>query len=72
MDTRTRWSHILVIVGLMGMVVGTIDPLEGAFVLIAVDSIHSAISGRLDHGPCRGYLTADRIFQAFHVMNVVC
>ncbi len=33
MSGRTLWSHILVIVGLLAMLVGAIDPLEGSFVI---------------------------------------
>ncbi len=34
MGTRTFWSHILVVIGLLAMVVGAIDPLEGVFVIL--------------------------------------
>ena len=34
MDARTRWSRILCIVGLVAMVIGFIDPLEGSFIIL--------------------------------------
>ncbi len=34
MDARARWSRILVIVGLVSMVVGAIDPLEGSLMIL--------------------------------------
>lgn len=34
MNGATRWSRILVIVGLVAMVIGTLDPLEGSFVIL--------------------------------------
>jgi hypothetical protein len=34
MVARTFWSHILVAGGLLTMLVGAIDPLEGAFVIL--------------------------------------
>lgn len=34
MDKRSRWSRILVIVGLVAMLVGLLDPLEGSVVIL--------------------------------------
>jgi hypothetical protein len=34
MDKRNLWSRVLVIVGLVAMVLGAIDPLEGSFVIL--------------------------------------
>ncbi|MEN6365629.1 MAG: hypothetical protein ABFC88_02310 [Thermoguttaceae bacterium] len=34
MSRRTLWSIVLVIVGLLAMLVGAIDPLEGSFVIL--------------------------------------
>jgi hypothetical protein len=35
MDKRSRWSRILVVVGLVAMLIGVIDPLEGSLVILA-------------------------------------
>jgi hypothetical protein len=32
-DARTLWSRVLVIVGLLGMLIGAIDPLEGSLII---------------------------------------
>jgi hypothetical protein len=34
MNGRAIWSRILIIAGLVGMVVGAIDPLEGSFLIL--------------------------------------
>lgn len=34
MKARTRWSHVLVIVGLIGMLIGAIDPIEGSLIIL--------------------------------------
>jgi hypothetical protein len=34
MDGASRWSRILVVVGLVAMVIGALDPLEGALVIL--------------------------------------
>jgi hypothetical protein len=34
MNARTLWSWILVVTGLIAMLVGAIDPLEGSFVIL--------------------------------------
>ncbi len=34
MSTRNAWSRVLVIAGNIGMVVGAIDPLEGALLIL--------------------------------------
>ena len=34
MKRNSRWPHALVLVGLVGMVLGALDPLEGAFVIL--------------------------------------
>ena len=34
MDGAGRWSRILVVVGLVAMVIGALDPLEGALVIL--------------------------------------
>jgi hypothetical protein len=34
MNAPTVWSRVLVIVGLVGMVIGAIDPLEGSVVIL--------------------------------------
>jgi len=35
MNGATRWSRILVIVGLVAMLIGAIDPLEGSLIIVA-------------------------------------
>jgi apolipoprotein N-acyltransferase len=35
MNKNSRWSRILVIVGLVAMAIGAIDPLEGSLVILA-------------------------------------
>ena len=34
MKARTLWSRILVIVGLIAMLIGALDPLEGSFIIL--------------------------------------
>lgn len=34
MDVHGRWSRVLLIVGLLCMLVGAVDPLEGSFVIL--------------------------------------
>jgi len=34
MTARARWSRVLLIVGLVAMLIGTIDPLEGSLVIL--------------------------------------
>jgi hypothetical protein len=34
MNARTRWSRILIIAGLIAMVIGAIDPLEGSVIIL--------------------------------------
>jgi len=34
MDTRARWSRILCIVGMVAMVIGCVDPLEGSVLIV--------------------------------------
>jgi hypothetical protein len=34
MDRRSRWARILVIIGLVAMVIGLIDPLEGSLIIL--------------------------------------
>ena len=34
MTTRTPWPHVLVIVGLIAMLIGAIDPLEGSLIIL--------------------------------------
>ena len=34
MNASTRWSRTLVIVGLVGMLLGAIDPLEGSLIIL--------------------------------------
>ena len=34
MNGRSRWSRILVIVGLIAMLIGVVDPLEGSLVIL--------------------------------------
>jgi hypothetical protein len=34
MDKRLRWARILVIIGLVVMVIGIIDPLEGSLIIL--------------------------------------
>jgi hypothetical protein len=34
MKARTLWSRILVVVGLVGMLIGAIDPLEGSLIIL--------------------------------------
>ena len=35
MTANARWSHLLVILGLVAMIVGAIDPLEGSIIILA-------------------------------------
>lgn len=39
MGGRILWSHVLVAVGLVGMLVGAIDPLEGSFVILPASAL---------------------------------
>lgn len=34
MNRNSRWPHILVLLGLVGMVLGALDPLEGAVLIL--------------------------------------
>lgn len=34
MTTRTLWSRILIYIGVVAMVIGIIDPLEGSFIIL--------------------------------------
>ena len=34
MNRNGRWPHLLVLAGLVGMVLGALDPLEGAFLIL--------------------------------------
>jgi hypothetical protein len=34
MDGRSRWSRLLVVVGLAAMLIGAVDPLEGSLVIL--------------------------------------
>jgi hypothetical protein len=34
MTTRTPWPHVLVIVGLIAMLIGAVDPLEGSLIIL--------------------------------------
>ncbi len=34
MNGRTRWSVVLITVGLLAMLIGAIDPLEGSFIIL--------------------------------------
>jgi hypothetical protein len=34
MTTTIIWSHILVLAGLAGMLIGAVDPLEGSFIIL--------------------------------------
>jgi len=33
-STRTRWAQVLVIVGLIAMLIGAVDPLEGSLIIL--------------------------------------
>lgn len=51
MKARTRWSHVLVIVGLIGMLIGAIDPLEGSLIILPGSGVValSALLGQSRH-----------------------
>ena len=34
MNTVTRWSPVLIVVGVAGMLIGAIDPLEGSIIIL--------------------------------------
>lgn len=55
MSTRLLWSHILVIVGLLGMLVGAIDPLEGSLVILPAGGV-AAVGGFLGQSRYRKVL----------------
>jgi hypothetical protein len=42
MSQRTVWSVVLVIVGLLAMLIGTVDPLEGAFIILPGSAVVTA------------------------------
>ena len=46
MDKRSRWACVLVVIGLIIMLVGAIDPLEGSLVIFP-GSVMSTVGGML-------------------------
>lgn len=55
MKARTLWSKILVIIGLIAMVIGALDPLEGSLIILPGCGM-SALSARLGRSPHRRLL----------------
>lgn len=49
MNRNARWSRILVIVGLVGMLAGILDPMEGSVVILAGTAV-AALGVWLGHG----------------------
>ena len=42
MTARQKWSRVLVVVGLAAMLLGAVDPLEGAFVILPAAALVAA------------------------------
>jgi hypothetical protein len=55
MDAASRLSRILIIAGLVAMVVGAIDPLEGSLVILPGSGL-VALGARLGNSPQRVFL----------------
>jgi hypothetical protein len=66
MRTRILWSKILVIVGLIAMVVGALDPLEGSLIILPGCGM-SALSAMLSKSPHRRLLYCALVFIAIGV-----
>jgi len=51
MDTRARWSRILCIAGMLTMVVGCVDPMEGSLLILSGSGLVAlgAFLGRSRH-----------------------
>jgi hypothetical protein len=45
---RLRWSRVLFIVGLLGMLIGAVDPLEGSVVILAGSGV-AALGAMVGH-----------------------
>ena len=52
MDGAGRWSRLLVIVGLVAMLIGALDPLEGSLVILPGTAL-VALGARLGKSPHR-------------------
>jgi hypothetical protein len=57
--SRSLWSHILIVLGSIGMVVGAIDPMEGSLVILP-GSLLVALGTFL--GQCERHLIAYRVW----------
>ena len=62
MLTRRQWSRGLLVAGLVAMVLGAIDPLEGSVVILAGGGL-AALGARLGGGPTR-----DALYAAFALL----
>jgi hypothetical protein len=66
MKARILWSKILVIAGLIAMVVGALDPIEGSLIILPGCGI-SALSALLSKSPHRRLLYCAFVFIAIGV-----
>ena len=55
MNGRTIWSLVLVVIGLLAMLVGAIDPLEGSFVILPGSAL-VAVGAYVGRSPYRTLL----------------
>jgi hypothetical protein len=70
MNAAILWSRILIVLGLVGMLVGAIDPLEGSFVILPSVGLVAlgALVGKSRH---RGLLFWSMLFVAIGVAVMV-
>jgi hypothetical protein len=53
--SKTRWGRTLVVVGLAGMAIGALDPMEGSLVILPSTGV-AAMGAMLDHTRRRHHL----------------
>lgn len=63
MNTRSRWSRVLLVAGLVCMIVGAIDPLEGSLVILP-GGVLAAVGAFLGKSAHRKLLYASLILMA--------
>jgi len=66
MKKKTKWVHIIYIIGVIALVIGILDPLEGSVVIVA-GSILVALSTTLTHDRYRKIFLASLIMIVFGV-----
>lgn len=66
MTKKTKWPRIIYIIGVIAMIIGALDPLEGS-VVIVVGSALIALSAYLTHDQHRKIFLASLIMIAFGV-----